>query len=367
MDDVSFSKKANISAIFRFDQQVKDIIISASQVALYVFDAKKTKWIKRKVEGACFFYKRKTSPKYGIFILNRLDTTNFIELLNSTMEIQIQEPFILYRNIFKTIFGIWFYDKTECVAMANVFQKILQELKEKEKAEQEDDDNPVALMKDKSCTTENFVDPNVIEETSMTRERRPSSQPESVRQFFAIASKEATKNQPNLQQSPSQHGNCVKNLSNTFQSVAHIEKKQTLPMNRAFNKITQNEKASETDVNVIEDNMKSLNLGLDFSHSTPTSLFLGNDVKFLQSSASKGAISTGEFPELIPPQMLITPDDLSVTVQNDNTFTPISEHRGSKIDALSKSQMIQAMEYLLKNDSQFVDKLYDAYLKISKK
>lgn len=359
MDDVSFSKKANISAIYRFDQQVKDIIISASHVALYVFDAKKTKWIKRKVEGACFFYKRKTSPKYGIFILNRLDTTNFIELLNSTMEITLQEPFILYRNIFKTIFGIWFYDKTECVAMSNVFQRILQELKEKEKAEQDEDNDPDASMKDKSCTTENLLDQSIVEGDAAARERRPSGQPESVRQFFAIASKEATKNQPGLQQSPAQHPSCAKSLSSSFQSVAHIEKKQTLPVNR------RREDDNDRNLSVIENNMKSLNMSSNFSKASPISLLDGIDPKFTSSPVVKGDSRSVEFPELVPPQMLITPYDLSASVQSADTFSPLN-NKNPKVDAMSRNQMIQAMEYLLKNDSQFVDKLYDAYLKISK-
>lgn len=354
MDDVSFLKRTNISAIYRFDQQVKDIIISASQVALYVFDAKKTKWIKRKVEGACFFYKRKTSPKYGIFILNRLDTTNFIELLNSTMEIQLQEPFILYRNIFKTIFGIWFYDKSECIAMANVFQRILQELKEKEIAEQDDDDKADVSIKAKSGTPDNMLDHSVVESDPNPKQKKPSGQPESVRQFFAIASKEATKNQPNLQQSPAQHANCKKSLSSSFQTVVHIEKKQTLPMNPSD---------YDRDVNVIENNMKSLNVSANMPQASPVTILDGIDQKFLQSSA--GGDSQAEFPELIPPRMLITPFDLTNSVKSFDTQVSTSD-KSSKIDLMSKNQMIQAMEYLLKNDTQFIDKLYDAYLKISK-
>ncbi|XP_065200124.1 mRNA-decapping enzyme 1A [Planococcus citri] len=350
MEDVSFLKKTNISAIYRFDQQVKDIIISASQVALYVFDAKKSKWIKRKVEGACFFYKRKTSPKYGIFILNRLDTTNFIELLNSTMEIQLQEPFILYRNIFKTIFGIWFYDKSECVEMGRVFQQILQELKEKEKNEQEDDDNAEALFKAKFDTPDK-LDQKAIETDANSKQKKPSGQPESVRQFFAIASKEATKNQPNSQQSPAQHSNCKKSLASSFQTVVHIEKKQTLPMNQSD---------YDKNVNVIENNMKSLNL----TKASPVAILDGIDQKFLQSPVG-GDSQTIEFPELIPPSMLITPLDLTNSVKSFDTQTS-SDSKNAKLDLMSKNQMIQAMEYLLKNDAQFVDKLYDAYLKISK-
>ncbi|XKL65778.1 hypothetical protein PGB90_009198 [Kerria lacca] len=358
MDDVSFSKKANISVINRFDQEVKDIIISASQVALYVFEPKKAKWIKRKVEGACFFYKRKTNPKYGIFILNRLDTTNFIELMNSIMDIQLQEPYILYRNIFKTIYGIWFYEKSECTAMATVFQGILKELKEKEKEEQEVDIiDP--LMKDKACSAE------VTEYNNVENNTKPNVQPDSVRQFFAKACKEATKSQPLTPQ----QSNC-KTLCNSFQSVAHIEKAQksdtyeVAPFSQSafdvcsrknYNKNelisptnykTEHVKKEECKINLntIENSMKSINIGpsVEEVEKFPQNLLLRDD----------------EFPELIPPGMLLTPD-LSESVKLD----VFDIDKKTVKNTLSKKELIEAMEYLLKNDAQFTDKLYEAYLK----
>ncbi len=346
MDDVNFSKKANISVINRFDQQVKDIIISASQVALYVFDAKKAKWIKRKVEGACFFYKRKTSPKYGIFILNRLDTTNFIELMNSTMDIQLQEPYILYRNIFKTIYGIWFYEKSECTAMATVFQQILNELKEKEK---EDDDSD-SQMKDKACTA------NLFDENGTENNPTPNSQPDSVRQFFAKACKEATKSQPLVPQQPS----CSRTICSSFQSVAHIEKAQKTDQydntfaQSAFDIGSSKNHDEESDKNFIllENNLKAMNVGAAVPRvkETPHN-FLINDLSTPNS----------EFPELIPPGMLLTPD-LSLSIRPDTTASVEKD----KNHILSKNQMIEAMQYLLEHDTEFADKLYDAYLKISK-
>lgn len=348
MDDLSFSKKANISVISRFDQQVKDIVINASQVALYVFDHKKTKWIKRKVEGVCFIYKRKTSPKYGIFILNRLDTNNFIEHMTSTMEIQLQEPYILYRNTFKTVYGIWFYEKSECTAMASVFQRILTELKEKEKEDQEDG----LFMKNKLESSD---------QNGHDSSQKPNGQPDSVRQFFAKASKEATKPLPITSSG---------NRCTPFQSVVHIEKAhkpdnlEGSPFSVIGNFAKPRDlividpstgrehvlKSSEHEagVQVIENNIRSMSLSSSASYE-----------KFPQSLPLMGdSSSCSDLPELIPPGMLLTPSDLSnVVTDGEKTLNK---------NLLTKTQMIQAMEYLLKNDSQFIDKLYDAYLKSSK-
>ncbi|KAK7604725.1 hypothetical protein V9T40_005911 [Parthenolecanium corni] len=350
MDDLSFSKKANISAISRFDHQVKDIILSASQVALYVFDAKKAKWTKRKTEGACFIYKRKTSPRYGLFVLNRLDTTNFIELLNSTMEIQLQEPFILYRNISKTIYGIWFYEKSECKAMADVFQRILDELKEKERLVQEEDECELAtptLTKDQAGSNEMSVD--LLEETS-------NNQPDSVRQFFAKASKEVTRSQPlAIVQQP-----CGSKLCSAFKSVAHIEKAQKSdPDNisvfdlsvRGYhysNIVSPVGSSSTTDENGVDSQMKTMSLGPSVQEVE----------RYSQSLLLKDEIvSPSEFPELIPPGMLLTPD-IKADVEK-------LEANPSKL--LNKNQMLDALQYLMNNDPHFVDTLYDAYLKTLKK
>lgn len=353
MDDVLFSKKANISVINRFDKQVKDIVISASQVALYLFDAKKAKWVKRKVEGACFIYERKSRPLYGIFILNRLDTTNFIELINSCMDIQLQKPYILYRNIFKIIYGIWFYEKSECMEMAAVLQRILKELKDEQKEEEEDDDLD-APMKDKACTAE-LSDQNGVENSS-----KPNGQPDSVRQFFAKASKEVTK--PLTIPQPS----CSKTLCSSFQSVAHIEKAQksdhlehspySLTAFDVFadknyknelicpvSRLPTNDEC-EINLNVIESNMRSMNFDKSIE-KLPQRCTLKEDL---------------ELPELIPPGLLLSSlDDLSTSYKGD-----VSDSiRNQKTNILTKTQMIQAMEYLLKNDAEFIDKLYDAYLK----
>lgn len=116
--------KLNLSAIKKSDHYVVKILDSASQVALYKFNAETQAWEKTEVEGALFVYSRSTSPTSAFFIMNRLNMTNMMEPITSKVEFKLQDPFLLYRNITKGIFGIWFYDSEECKRLATLFNTL---------------------------------------------------------------------------------------------------------------------------------------------------------------------------------------------------------------------------------------------------
>ncbi|ESO89821.1 hypothetical protein LOTGIDRAFT_77631, partial [Lottia gigantea] len=103
----------NLAALQQRDPFISEIIDTASQVALYSFSSKTNEWEKTSIEGTLFIYRRSAAPLYGFMILNRLGLQNLIEPFTKTLEFQVQEPFLLYRND-KHIFGIWFYEKNEC-------------------------------------------------------------------------------------------------------------------------------------------------------------------------------------------------------------------------------------------------------------
>lgn len=49
------------------------------------------------------------------------------------LDLQLQEPFLLYRNSRCNIYGIWFYEKEECVRIGNIINKLLKESEESRK------------------------------------------------------------------------------------------------------------------------------------------------------------------------------------------------------------------------------------------
>ncbi|XP_055958151.1 mRNA-decapping enzyme 1B isoform X2 [Patella vulgata] len=60
-------------------------------------------------------------------ILNRLGLQNLIEPFTKTLEFQVQEPFLLYRNA-KNIYGIWFYEKDECTRLGTLMNRTVQSI-----------------------------------------------------------------------------------------------------------------------------------------------------------------------------------------------------------------------------------------------
>lgn len=63
--------KMNVAALKRVDPYIKDILETATHVALYTFNADNNEWEKTDIEGALFVYSRNGEPFNSILIMNR--------------------------------------------------------------------------------------------------------------------------------------------------------------------------------------------------------------------------------------------------------------------------------------------------------
>lgn len=63
--------RMNVAALKRVDPYVKDILETATHVALYTFNADENEWEKTNIEGALFVYSRNGEPYNSILIMNR--------------------------------------------------------------------------------------------------------------------------------------------------------------------------------------------------------------------------------------------------------------------------------------------------------
>lgn len=63
--------RMNVAALKRVDPYVKDILETATHVALYTFNADENEWEKTHIEGALFVYSRNGEPYNSILIMNR--------------------------------------------------------------------------------------------------------------------------------------------------------------------------------------------------------------------------------------------------------------------------------------------------------
>ncbi|CAG5074055.1 Similar to DCP1B: mRNA-decapping enzyme 1B (Bos taurus) [Cotesia congregata] len=99
--------KMNMAALKRVDPYIKDILETATHVALYKFNAENNEWEKTDIEGAL------------------LNTNNLVEPVTQRLDLELQEPFLLYRNSKYNIYGIWFYDKDECIRIAAILKQLV--------------------------------------------------------------------------------------------------------------------------------------------------------------------------------------------------------------------------------------------------
>ncbi|XP_074645801.1 uncharacterized protein LOC141902060 [Tubulanus polymorphus] len=118
--------RINLGALQQRDPYITDIVDTASQVALYLFNPKQSEWEKTDIEGTLFVYTRSAPPINGFMILNRLGLNNQIEPITKDLEFQLQDPFLLYKNAQANIFGIWFYDKDECARLGQLMNSLVQ-------------------------------------------------------------------------------------------------------------------------------------------------------------------------------------------------------------------------------------------------
>ena len=70
-DVMQMELRMNVAALKRVDPYLKDILESASHVALYAFNGNNNEWEKTEIEGALFIYSRMGEPYHSILIMNR--------------------------------------------------------------------------------------------------------------------------------------------------------------------------------------------------------------------------------------------------------------------------------------------------------
>lgn len=95
------------------------------------------------------FLYRSGDPRHGFVVMNRLSTENLVEPITRDLEIQLQAPFLLYKNakcelslafyhgnrsllislcIFVVaITGVWFYEESECTRIAKKLEALVKE------------------------------------------------------------------------------------------------------------------------------------------------------------------------------------------------------------------------------------------------
>lgn len=353
----------NVSAIRLVDRLVCDIVDTATHVVLYEFNAQTYEWEKTNAEGALFIYNRNGDPRYSIIVLNRLNTENLVEPVDEGIDIQLQEPFLLYRNSRSEIHGIWFYDRDECVRIAKTIERLVKEV----------------------TNIKNSMDSRLKgSDLHKSQPETPDGTSKRVMDFFARAGSKAPSQPPGLRAPPPG----IPSMSREKQlSEVNplLQRLMSNPNPITVEQLEKQHRSSPQDIQKlrgkpgimkkenqrrpltlpvhnspkIENGMNLLNLGESPPQGyTPSSIstqhFFNSGITHspsepLEVSVLEQSMETPTKPALIPPVMFASAKE----------ETPLVV----KPEPLTKSQLLQAVTYLLKNDADFINKLHEAYVK----
>ncbi|CAK4406625.1 unnamed protein product [Aphanomyces euteiches] len=117
--DTSQSDALNLQVLQRQDDQIMDIVGTASHVVVYEFNQVEQSWKRKEVEGSLFVVKRYSAPRFQIFVNNRLSTVNMAIAIDAQMNVDNVDDFLIIRctdaatpGEYK-IYGIWFYPEED--------------------------------------------------------------------------------------------------------------------------------------------------------------------------------------------------------------------------------------------------------------
>mmetsp|Transcript_43959 Transcript_43959/g.126936 ORF Transcript_43959/g.126936 Transcript_43959/m.126936 type:complete len:225 (-) Transcript_43959:336-1010(-) len=124
-------KEANLRLLQRsMDQSISNILGNATHVVLYEFSQDSQSWEKSDVEGSMFLAERPSG--YLLVILNRNSRDNYPMELSPDFQLQHSDPYLIFRQQIKgetVIRGIWFPNASERIAMNDMLEKTLEDLK----------------------------------------------------------------------------------------------------------------------------------------------------------------------------------------------------------------------------------------------
>ncbi|XP_971049.2 mRNA-decapping enzyme 1B [Tribolium castaneum] len=376
----SIELRMSVTSIKRVDPYVKDILATATHVALYKFNTSTNEWEKTDTEGALFIYSRNGEPFHSIMVMNRLNTNNVIEPIVKDFDYQMQIPFLLYRNSKSKIFGIWFFNREECVHITYLIETVMESLKDKSNERSKKQENGVDIFSLLSKAQEDFNKTPTKQESVPPAFSTPRDcTSKSVMDFFAKASTKSTHQTPIVTGGDGE--NVLQRLmSNPAHTVEHIEKQQRsitpqeqVPLRHKINADRRSVPISFPSTSNTVDRKDQENRMSFMGVSPPNQAYQGSSpLAFLlqgpsqlQQPEESDAMRTSPFaqfldnaqkPQLMTPMMFTTPTN---TEKLDNSKT---EPKIENIDLLTEKQLAQALIHLLKTNSNFTRQIHEAYV-----
>jgi mRNA-decapping enzyme 1B len=148
-------RTSNLRVLQRLDSQIVDLAISSTHVVLYQFHTQSSTWNKTDIEGPLFIVKRSCSPRFKLIIMNRNSQENLEVGVNGGMEMQLREPYLIFRDNSsnttannssnttttaaaagdETIRGLWFHNDNERKSVHTYLENVVKSLSKIEEME----------------------------------------------------------------------------------------------------------------------------------------------------------------------------------------------------------------------------------------
>ena len=114
-----------MSVLKRMDEDILEILYSATHVAVYEFDTTRKSWKRSDIEGTLFLVKRCSAPRFRMIVVNSKRIDNFMEEVDGSLECEVLQTFLLYTRGNNQLYGIWFYDEKNCEEFGNYLKRIV--------------------------------------------------------------------------------------------------------------------------------------------------------------------------------------------------------------------------------------------------
>ena len=375
--------------------------------------------------GSFFVYSRVAEPFHSIFINNRLNTNSLVEPI-SGLELQVQPPFLLYRNQRSVISGFWFYCKEDCVRVHSLLEKLIKKPKASENSnnnnqshqmaklphpqQQQQQQPPLQFMKNQNGGGQK-QDVDIFSMLSKAQEdfnnsSAPGPGPQQLNQKFAgmqIVNPPPQKqhqHQPLMKQLSSampditsanvvnffaaaQLPNGVKSEGQILQSQSKpfIANHPIVPPVQTLDEIEKQHRVSASPPQKIGklakmffDSIffiKMLILEQRTVHNDFNNLFNSMGQQQQHSSVSPQPVMKLQQPGAFQPQVsnkpnLITPAMFQTTNIVEEKIAqpaPLLHTNNIRPEPLTQNQLIQALNYMLETDPEFIRKVHEAYVK----
>ncbi|KAL7457981.1 hypothetical protein ACHAWC_011251 [Mediolabrus comicus] len=148
MSAADLRRTSNLRVLQRLDSQIVDLAISSTHVVLYQFSPQSSTWNKTDIEGPLFIVKRSCSPRFKLIVMNRNSQENLEVGVNGTMEMQLREPYLIFRDnnnssnnnnnsttSDETIRGLWFHNDNERKSVHTYLENVVKSLSKIEEME----------------------------------------------------------------------------------------------------------------------------------------------------------------------------------------------------------------------------------------